>query len=409
MIPLRLLRQIREWGFSMLGIIDVGEWQSVIDLETAKPVARDKKCLEPLRRLAEKYPYPGDRNMAGIEWVTSAAADVVEHYRPGWLFLGFTQLYFNSMYSLCPTEKRKEIAGAILNNIMGFAREYNFSSLILGSGGLVPLKGYRSISGLKGYLQSSPWSHNLAGIYRSEPGDEEILAREPHISAIIRKSDFVVKYSGASPSFISDFPDYLLISEEGWNFKGICSNNRDLYHIEKYNSTLPLYSEIGTVSHVEGICPLMVQALARGEKVLLALVEGLDGADFFLPHQDVANCCDWYAYSSYSLYWTLVTGKPFYLCPYPPIFDMSTRRALPLRYPASTPHAGIICEDSLGRRAGVPTAAVSSRSMTTHSMVNADLMVECYMRNQANMGVLVAVNEDRYNVFLEESKKFEGG
>lgn len=392
----------------MLGIIDVGEWQSVVDLATAKPATRDGEYLVPLQRLAEKFPYPGDRNFAGIEWVTAAAAAVVEHYRPGWLFLGFTQPYFNSMYSCSPAEKRKEIAGAILNNIMEFAREYGFSPLILSSGGLVPLKGYRSISGLKGYLQSSPWSHYLAGIYKSEPGDEEILAREPYIRAVIRKADFAEKYGAAGPAYISDFPDYLLIAEDGWNFKGICSNNRDLYHIEKHNRTLPLYSEIGSVSHIEGICPLMERALARGEKVLLALVEGLDKADFFLPHRDVANCRDWYAYSSYSLYCTLVTGKPFYLCPYPPVFDMSARRALPLRYPASTPHAGIICESSLGRRAGVPTAAVSSRSMTTHSMVNADLMVECYMRNQANMGVLVAVNEDRYDVF-SESKKPKGG
>ena len=388
----------------MLGIIDVGEWQSVIDLETAKPVTRDEEFLAPLQDLAERFPYPGDRDRAGIEWVTGAAAAVVERYRPGWLFLGFTQPYFNSIYSHCPSEKRKEIARAILNNILGFARKYGFSPIILGSGGLVPLKGYRAIPGLKGYLQSSPWSHNLAGIYRSEPGDGEILAREPHISAIIRKSDFVLQYKEAGPSYIRDFPDYLLIAEDGWNFKGICSNNRDLYHIEKYNSTLPLYSEIGSVSHVEGICSLMEQALARGERVLLALVEGLGEADFFLPHQDLANCHDWYAYSSYSLYCTLVTGKPFYHCPYPPVFDMSTRRALPLRYPASTPHAGIICEGSLGRRAGVPTAAVSSRSMTTHSMVNADLMVECYMRNQANMGVLVAVNEDRYNRFSERKQ-----
>ncbi len=393
----------------MLGIIDVGEWQSVIDLATAKPVRRDKEFLKPLRRLAEKFPYPGDRDMAGIEWVTGAAAAVVEHYQPGWLFLGFTQPYFNSMYSNCSPGKRKDIAGAILNRIMDFAREYGFSPLILSSGGLIPLKGYRTIAGLKGYLQSSPWSHNLAGVYRSEAGDEEILAREPHIRAIISKADFVDQYREASPAYIRDFPDYLLIAEDGWNFKGICSNNRDLYHIEKHNSTLPLYSEIGSVSHVEGICGLMEQTLAGGGRVLLALVEGLDEADFFLPYMNVANCRDWYAYGSYSLYCTLVTGLPFYRCPYPPVFDMSIRRELPLRYPASTPHAGIICDSSLGRRAGVPTAAVSSRSMTTHSMVNADLMVECYIRNQANMGVLVAVNEDRYSDFSERQLRPEGG
>ncbi len=386
----------------MLGVIDVGEWQAVVDLVTARPAGRDEEYLRPLRSLAERFPYPGDRNPAGIGWVIDAAAAVVEHYQPGWLFLGFTQPFFNNVYGFCSNEKRKEMAEMILKSIIKFSREHSFRPLILSSGGLVPLKGYRSISGLKGYLQSSPWSYNLAGVYRSEPGDEDILNREPYIRTIIRKKDFVERYREATSAYTNDFPDYLLIAEDGWNFKGICSNNRVLYQIDKYNWTLPLYSEIGSVSHIEEICSLMKGALARGDKVLLALVEGLDEANFSLPYQNVNNCRDWYAYGSYSLYCTLVSGRPFYLCPYPPIFDMSARRKLPLRYPASTPHAGIICEDSLGCRAAVPTAAVSSRSMTTHSMINADLTVECYIRNQANMGVLVAVNEERYDVFSKK-------
>jgi hypothetical protein len=144
----------------------------------------------------------------------------------------------------------------------------------------------------------------------------------------------------------------------------------------------------------------MEDALDQGKKVLLAVIEGLDEDDFMLPYQNIDNCRGWYAYQGYTLYHTLVTGKPFYQCTHPPIYDMSARRKLPLRYPMSAPHTGTICEDSLGRRAKVPTAAVGSRSITTHAMVNADLMLECYIRAQANMGVLVAVNEDRYHANL---------
>ena len=215
---------------------------------------------------------------------------------------------------------------------------------------------------------------------------------------MIRKKDFIDRYPDLDPDYSLDFPDFLLIAEDGWNFKGLCSNNRMLYHIEKYNPTLPVYSTIGSTGHIEEICGLMEKALAQGRKVLLAVVEGLDEADFFLPHQNVDNCRDWYAYAGYNLYHTLVTGKPFSQCTHPPIYNMSARRALPLRYPLSTPHIGKICEDSIGRRAGVRTAAVGSRSITTHAMVNADLMLECYIRSQANMGVLVAVNEDRYQL-----------
>lgn len=384
----------------MLGIIDVREWQAVIDLVTAKPVKRDEEFLQPLKILAERFPYPGDRNNAGSKWTIEAAEAVVNHYHPGWLFLGFTQPFFSSTYGLYPLETRKNTAKIIFDYILGFAKKHNFYPLIVSTGGLVPLKGYIVLPELKGNLQSSAWCHNMAGVFQSEQGDEAVLAQEPHIRSIIKKEDFAEEYKDTKPAYIKDFPDYLLIAEDGWHFKGLCSNNRALYNIEKVNLTLPVYSEIGYPGHIEGICSLMEDALDQGKKVLLAVIEGLDEDDFMLPYQNIDNCRGWYAYQGYTLYHTLVTGKPFYQCTHPPIYDMSARRKLPLRYPMSAPHTGTICEDSLGRRAKVPTAAVGSRSITTHAMVNADLMLECYIRAQANMGVLVAVNEDRYNANL---------
>jgi hypothetical protein len=384
----------------MLGIIDVREWQAVIDLVTAKPVKRDEEFLQPLKKLAERFPYPGDRDNAGSKWTIEAAEAVVNHYHPGWLFLGFTQPFFSSTYGQCTIETRKNTAKIIFDYILGFAKKHSFYSLIVSTGGLVPLKGYIVLPELKGNLQSSAWCHNMAGVYQSEPGDEAVLAQEPHIRSIIKKEDFAEEYKDTKPAYIKDFPDYLLIAEDGWHFKGLCSNNRALYNIEKYNSTLPVYSEIGYPGHIEGICSLMEDALDQGKKVLLAVIEGLDEDDFMLPYQNIDNCRGWYAYQGYTLYHTLVTGKPFYQCTHPPIYDMSARRKLPLRYPMSAPHTGTICEDSLGRRTKVPTAAVGSRSITTHAMVNADLMLECYIRAQANMGVLVAVNEDRYHANL---------
>lgn len=384
----------------MLGIIDVREWQSVIDLATAKPVKRNEDFLKPLKTLAERFPYPGDLNNAGAKWTIDAAEAIIDHYNPGWLFLSFTQPYFNSIYSPCSLEKRKNTAKVILDFIMDFARKNNFTSIIVSSGGLFPLKGHIFIPELKGSLQASAWSHNMAGVYQSERGDKELLTQEPHIRVIIQKEDIVNAYKITNPFYINSLPDYLLIAEDGWNFKGICSNNRVLYNIEKYNLTLPVYSEIGSVNHIEEICGLMEKALERGEKVLLAVVEGLDESDFLLPYQNVDNCRDWYAYSGYNLYYTLVTGKPFFHYSHPPIYDMSARRTLPLRYPMSIPNIGTVCKDSLGNRAEVPTAAVGCRSIITHSIVNADLIIECYIRSQANMGVLIAVNENRYNANL---------
>ena len=48
---------------------------------------------------------------------------------------------------------------------------------------------------------------------------------------------------------------------------------------------------------------------------------------------------------------------------------------------------------SLGRQEGLRTAAVGSRSMVTHSIINADFTIECFIRSLANMGVMVALND----------------
>lgn len=384
----------------MLGIIDVREWQSIVDLTTAKPITEKADFLKPLQNLAKTFPYPGDLDLAGTKWVTTVAEEVVKLYQPGWLFLSFTQPFFKCAYSPCSPGERKDTAKTLLEDIMSFTRKHNFYPLIVSSGGLAPLKGHIVIPQLQGNLQASSWSNNMAGVFQSEQGDKALLDREPHIRSIIHKADFISAYQISDPSYIEKLPDYLLISEDGWNFRGLFSNNRMLYNIEKYNSTLPVYSEIGSADHIEKICSLMQEALKQGKKVLLAFVEGLGEDDFTLPFQHVNNVRDWYAYTSYNLYYTLVTGEPFFLHPLPPIYDLSIRKPLPLLYPMSGPGHGTICENSLGHKAIVPTAAVGTRSLTTHSVINADLTVECYSRAQANMGVLVAINEERYTAGL---------
>lgn len=205
----------------MLGIIDVREWQAVIDLVTAKSVKRDEEFLQPLQKLAERFPYPGDRDNAGSKWTIEAAEAVVSHYNPGWLFLGFTQPFFSSTYGHYPLEARKSTAKIIFDYILDFAKKHQFYPLILSTGGLIPLKGYIVLPELKGNLQSSAWCHNMAGVYQSEQGDEAVIAQEPHIRSVIKKEDFVKEYKVVNPAFISDFPDYLLIAEDGWHFKGL--------------------------------------------------------------------------------------------------------------------------------------------------------------------------------------------
>ena len=377
----------------MKAIIDVREWQATVDLKTGKPCQIDEAVAAPLRDLISRYPYPGDQNDEGADWVAAVAQETLKLYDPQFLYFNYNQPIFNGLYRPRQEQRRKTTIKKILADCQCFADKNNFALVLVGMGDTVPLHGYISEPRLRGLLMASPWSHYLGGLLQAEPGDLTLLQENEYISAIINKKDFAAAYK-LTADYYKLLPQYLLIAKEGYSFKGMFSHNQNMHYTECARTHLPVYSQIGSCRHIEGLNGLMRKALDTGKKVLLVVVEGLGEDDFALPYQMLNNLRGAIPYNGYSLVYTLASGEKMEKCPLPPIFDMTVQAELPRVFPLSM-SVQKLPDQSIANRSDLRSAAIGCRSMVTHTALNADLNIECYVRTSNNMGVMLAVREEK--------------
>jgi hypothetical protein len=79
---------------SNIGIIDVVEWQTVVDMRRGIPVDADGHLVEITRNVLKKQPYPGDLESESVSWVSNVALDLYESYQPQQVFSILTILMF---------------------------------------------------------------------------------------------------------------------------------------------------------------------------------------------------------------------------------------------------------------------------------------------------------------------------
>ena len=280
----------------MKAVIDVREWQTAVDMKTGYPCEFDGPLADRMRQIASEMPYPGDDGLDGINWVFDGAEELISLNDPQLLCLNFTYAYFAGLNRLCEKWERKKGVKRIFEVIKEISEKYDFKPIIIGTGSKVKHIGTIENPDTKGVLQSTAWTHNMAGIYHAEPGDLETVKNTPHIKEAVLKKDILDK--AGNDMFVKHFPDILLKAEEGWSFKGVFGDNIPYYNLEKEEEKLPVYSEIGNPEHTEDVNSLMRAAVEKGDKVLLAIVEGVDGDDFeYTCLMD--NRRDWYTYGGY--------------------------------------------------------------------------------------------------------------
>lgn len=378
----------------MLGMIDAGGWQNVIELSSGRKVLSAENKYSRLRNLLKDYPYPGDGNDDSIDWVKNAAQRIVEIHDPQWMHLSYTQPLYTEVYvPENPVESQKR-QNRILKDIFSFAKNNNYEPIIVMTFGFVPLIEEITQPQTKGLLESWIWGASVAGISGASEGDKEILLSHPHIKNVIDKKDVLLSHTDLHPNFKEFLPDYIVIAKEGYAFRGINSHEGKTYMTDIYAESLPVYSAIGKPHHIRDIKGLMEKALDSNKRVLLAIVEGFRVGNIPEGFSLCDNMDDWYAYRGMDLYLALHTGKPFYETEFPPVYDRSKPKAAKTAYPLSG-FFNSLPEDSIGVKKGIKTGAVSSRSMITHMIANTDITLECYSRERSDMGLLAAFKPEK--------------
>lgn len=371
-----------------LGVIDVVDWQTTLDLASGLPVSVEHPLVSLAVELARQHPYPGDLVAGASRWVTDVALDLNERYGPELMLLGYANAYLAASFKPLSDADRAAHVREVFDEIQRFVDASGFSPIIVGLGGLVPLAGYVYVADLDGRAIAGGMTTRYAGLNQASPSDLAWLASHPGVERVMARDAFRAQFGGTE-QFYNRFPDYVLAAKEGYLFRGVGSSARPTYAVPGFAQTIPLHTALGEASALTDLAELTLRALEH-DKVALILVEGVGCESFPMPFCPISNACHWYCYAIDGQYLAITTGKHFVERPYPPGYDYLPDDDENKPYPFS----GILSElppDALGRRWRGKSAAVGSRSILTHTAARADVTVECFARALYNHGVLAVV------------------
>ncbi|NLD74970.1 MAG: hypothetical protein GX649_19905 [Chloroflexi bacterium] len=373
-----------------LGLIDVVEWQTTVDLRTGRAVEAEHPLLDLGRRLAREYPYPGDLAGGGDRWVTDVAIAVDRAYRPGLMCLDYAGLYFPPMFGRRGLDEQEASVGATFREIDRLVAETGFQPVIVGLGELTPCCGQIDTSQLDGMPVAGGMSVRYCGLNRPSARDLSWLAAQPGVERILPIGE-VRRELGGCGAFYDAAPEYIVAAREGWIFRGVNTGTRKIHALPAHDATIPVHGLQRPVGSLTEIAAGVLE-MAQERRVALILVEAVGCATFPLHFEPVDNTRGWYHYAvGDAQYLAISTGRHFVEFPYPPGYRYELYDDEVKPYPFS----GVfreLPEDAIGRRYQGRTAAVGARAVMTHGAFAADITMECFVRALYNHGVMAAIH-----------------
>lgn len=371
-----------------VALIDVGDWQTVVDLRDGRPLEVAHPRLEVAAAVCGAHPYPGDMTPAGMCWVTDTALDLNARYAPDWFFLNYAHVYLQALFRPQAEGEQAAQVEAVFREIERFLEATGFEPVVVGLGGLMPGRGTIETTDLDALVSAAGMHTRFAGLFSPSPRDLEKMAHRPGVERVISREAFRAEFGG-SEGFYMACPDYLVVAQEGYVFRGVNVGCRPLHCVPRPEDELPLYTSLPGGETLTDVPELVLRGLAD-RKVALILVEGVGCEAFPWPLRRVSNRLRWVRYTmGTDQYLALTSGRHFVDYPYPPGYRYELYDDPGAPYPLS----GIfreMPEQTIGRRFEGRSAAVGSRSMLTHVAAGADIAVECFARALYNHGVMAA-------------------
>ena len=367
-----------------LAIVDARKWQRLFDLKTGKKVEDDRAQTIMLRRILEKYPYPGDVDVLSNRWVTDCTLELIREYEPGLACVMFAHQYFASRYTSMTEDQRKRMMEDVFIEIEHLVAESGYTPVIVGTGDMVPLAGEIDLSQMDGLAISSHWSARYAGLHDASARDLDFSANNPNIERIVRRDEWIAAFPDASCHQPERIPEYLLVAREGWSFVTTGTPIRRAMLVPGSAYQIPLSTPLGEASSLVGIRNL-IDTTAGNRKIILIIVEGVGIRDFSIPYTTCSNQTGWHYYEpSECFYLTLSTGR-HQVFAYPGGYRYHDEIDAKQDFPFSGYFLDIP-EDTLGSGFPEKSIAAGNHSMFVHMVFGADICVECFARNLYNQG-----------------------
>ncbi len=374
-----------------IGIIDVVEWQNVVDMRRGIKLDDEGHLVEITRKILKAHHYPGDLTPKSISWVSSVALDLYKSYQPRFMMLSYAQPYFMSVFKETSQINRKAIVEQIFNEIECFSEGTGMVPVVLGTGGLIDVAGYIDLSGLDGLALGGGMVGRYAGLYEPTRQDLKYVCAHPSIEGVFSREELINNF-GEEEEFNKRSPDYILMARAGYIFKTFGSIPRRIFQVPGDNRTIPLRSPLGTVDSITGIRRLIEDALPT-QNIALVIIEGVGFDEFPEPYNICANCFGWYQYSpGEGQYLTVTTGQHLPYHSYLPGYKYYIEDGEDREFPFSALFARNNI-DTLGSRFTERSAAVGTRSILTHMASGADITIECFARGLYNYGTIGVIKQ----------------
>ena len=370
-------------------LLDVVEWQAAFDFETGKEVKKEDPLVKLAAEVLKKHRYPGDTSLQSIPWVIDVALELYDSYRPGFMFLNFAQPYLMSAFVEDNPQQWESLMALIFAQIERFAGATGMTPVVVGTGDMVPLKGYIDLSPLDGFACGGGMAPRYAGLFKPSIYDLNCVSKHKDIELIVEKERLIALF-GEVQEFVERLPDFMLVAKEGFIFKTFGSAPRPFCKVQARNKTIPVYTTLGNVSSITDICPLILTHL-QDYKIALIIVEGIGTKDFPRPCISCSNTLDWYTYApGEGQYLSIATGEHLANHSYPPGFKYYLEDTEEKKYPFSG-YFGRHLPITIGHRFRGKSAAVGTRSILTHMAGGTDISIECFARGLYNYGTMAVI------------------
>ncbi len=374
-----------------LGIIDVREWQTTVNLETGYHVEVTPTPLtREISKLLSNNPFPGDLRWESNSWVSTVALQLDHIYQPELMFLSYATTFFQSMFAPREQIAWEKLVSNVKDEVERFINTSGFTPVIVGTGSTTALAGNIDLTQLDGLAISGGMGPLYAGLYDPSSRDLEYLQNNQLIATVIPRSQMEKDWPGNS-SFHNHLPDYLLIARPGYVFRGLGSMSRIVHRVSSQDPTIPVKAD-ATVHNITDIAGL-VRKMLKNNKVALILLEGIGIKDFPWKYSECSNTYGTYTYNGPDeQYHCICTGLHLPGHPYPPGYRYYEDDGENKPWPFSGPYQGI-SNQTLGADPDIKSAAVGSRSILTHVASGADIVVECFARSLYNYGSMAVLDQ----------------
>lgn len=372
-----------------VALIDVVEWQTRVESRTGQLIELQHPRLDIAAQVCAAHPYPGDLTMAGATWVTDTALDLCARYAPDFFLLDYASLHLQALFTPNDKQEQARRVRLLFAEIQRFLNTTGFEPVIVGLGGLMPLCGYIETTDLDGLASAAGMNTRFAGLFAPSERDLSKMAQREGVQRLVSRQDFRAEFGG-SEGFYATCPDYLILAQAGYVFRGVNISCRTLYRLPRPDDYIPLHTGFRSGQKITDVPGMVLQGL-ESHKVALILVEAAGCDSFPLSYRPLSNNLHWYRYTmGPGQYLALTSGKHFVEYAYPPGYRLELYDDENAPYPFS----GVFREmpdHTIGRRFGGKSAAVGNRSILTHLAAGTDIAIECFARGLYSHGVLAMV------------------